>query len=171
IARHLGSSLNNITYIFDEPSAGLHPEEIDKLILMLRNLKAAYNTVVVIEHHISIIKIADEIIEMGPSTGVYGGESVYQGKLAGLSSPQTGTNVHHRLKINQQTRDSKTHGTNNNANNNNYKELSVNIPKNVLVSICGVSGSGKSSRMLEALPKTYPEASRVGQGMIGISNR
>src|SRR5699024_11935534 len=82
IARHLGSSFNNITYIFDEPSAGLHPEEIDKLILMLRNLKAAYNTVVVIEHHISIIKIADEIIEMGPSTGVYGGEIVYQGKLA-----------------------------------------------------------------------------------------
>lgn len=171
IARHLGSSLNNITYIFDEPSAGLHPEEIDKLILMLRNLKAAYNTVVVIEHHISIIKIADEIIEMGPSTGVYGGEIVYQGKLAGLNSAQTATNLNHRPKINQQPRDIKTYFTINKANNNNLKELSVNIPKNVLVSICGVSGSGKSSLMLEAFPKTYPEAIMVGQGMIGISNR
>src|SRR5690625_360128 len=66
IARHLGSSLNNLTYIFDEPSAGLHPEEVDLLIQMLKNIKAHHNTVLVIEHDLSIIKIADEIIEMGP---------------------------------------------------------------------------------------------------------
>src|SRR5699024_2219316 len=74
-------------------------------------------------------------------------------------------------KINQQPRDIQTYFTINKANNNNLKELSVNIPKNVLVSICGVSGSGKSSLMLEAFPKTYTEAIMVGQGMIGISNR
>src|SRR5699024_12261691 len=101
IDRHLVSSLNNINYIFDETRAELNQEEIDKLILILRNLKAAYNTVVIIEHHISIIKIAEEIIEMGPSTGVYGGEMVYQGKLAGLNSAQTATNLNHRPKINQ----------------------------------------------------------------------
>src|SRR5699024_12410687 len=99
IARHLGSSLNNITYIFDEPSAGLHPQEIDKLILMIRNLKAAYNTVDVIEHLISIIKIAYEIIEMVSSKGVYGGEIVYQGQLAGLNSDQNATNLNNRQKI------------------------------------------------------------------------
>src|SRR5699024_12722822 len=124
-------------------SAGLHPEEIDKLILMLRNLKASYNTVVVIEHHISIIKIADEIIEMGPSTGVHGGKVVYQGKLAGLNSAQTATNLNNRPKINHKPRDIKTYFTINKANNNNLKEISVNIPKSILVSICGLSVSGK----------------------------
>src|SRR5699024_6641812 len=79
IARHLGSSLNNITYIFDEPSAGLHPEEVDRLIQMLKTLKSQHNTVVVIEHDLSVIKTADEIIEMGPETGVSGGSIVYQG--------------------------------------------------------------------------------------------
>src|SRR5699024_1078716 len=107
IGRHMGSRLNNVTYIFDEPDAGMHPEEIGKRIMMLKNLKAAYNTVVVIEHHIAIIKIADEIIEMGPSTGVHGGKVVYQGKLAGLNSAQTATNLNHRPKINQQPRDIK----------------------------------------------------------------
>src|SRR5699024_3130063 len=97
-------------------------------------------TVVVIEHHISIIKFADEIIEMGPSTGVHGGKVVYQGKLAGLNSAQTATNLNHRPKINQQSRDIKTYFTINKAKNNNLKELSIIIPKCVLVTICGVYG-------------------------------
>src|SRR5699024_9746099 len=100
IARHLGSSLNNITYIIDQTSAGLHPKKIDKLILIERNLQASHNTVVDIEYHISIIKIADEIIEMRPSTGVHEGKVVYQGTLAGLNSAQTATNLKHRPKIN-----------------------------------------------------------------------
>src|SRR5699024_4023912 len=79
IARHLGSSLNNITYIFDEPSAGLHPEEVDMLIHMLKRIKEHHNTVIVIEHNPSIINIADDIIEMGPEAGINGGEIVYQG--------------------------------------------------------------------------------------------
>src|SRR5690625_4059709 len=70
IARHLGSSLNNITYIFDEPSAGLHPEEVAMLIQMLKSIKDQHNTVIVIEHELSVIKVADEIIEMGPGAGV-----------------------------------------------------------------------------------------------------
>ena len=86
IARHLGSSLNNITYIFDEPSAGLHPEEVDMLIQMMKSIKAQHNTVIVIEHDLSVIKVADEIIEMGPGAGVNGGEVVYQGKLEGLKN-------------------------------------------------------------------------------------
>src|SRR5699024_4828720 len=69
MARHGGRSLNNITYIFDEPSAGLHPEEVDMLIDMLQNIKANYNTVIVIEHDLLVIQEADEIIEMGPGAG------------------------------------------------------------------------------------------------------
>src|SRR5690625_4248376 len=84
IARHLGNSLNNMTYIFDEPSAGLHPEEVDQLIHMLKSIKNLHNTVIVIEHDLSVIKAADEIIEMGPDAGASGGEVIYQGKLSGL---------------------------------------------------------------------------------------
>src|SRR5699024_9005291 len=73
IARQLGSSLNNLTYIFDEPSAGLHPKEVGMLITMLQGLKENYNTVIVIEHDLSIMGIADEIIDMGPGAGVHGG--------------------------------------------------------------------------------------------------
>ncbi|KMY48640.1 ATP-binding cassette domain-containing protein [Peribacillus loiseleuriae] len=171
IARHLGSSLNNITYIFDEPSAGLHPEEVDMLIQMLKRIKDQHNTVIVIEHNLSVIKVADEIIEMGPGAGVNGGKVVYQGKLEGLKNSPTATALNHKLKINKNPRDIKNYFTINRASNNNLKNISVNIPKNVLVSICGVSGSGKSSLILEAFTERYPETIMVGQGGIGISNR
>lgn len=171
IARHLGSSLNNITYIFDEPSAGLHPEEVDLLIDMLKNIKAQHNTVIVIEHDLAVIKSADEIIEMGPGAGASGGKVIYQGPLGGLKYSQAVTNLDHELNINQHPRDIKEQFTIKRANHNNLKNISVNIPKNVLVSICGVSGSGKSSLMLEAFPEKYPETIMVGQGRIGISSR
>lgn len=172
IARHLGSSLNNLTYIFDEPSAGLHPEEVALLIRMLKSIKDQHNTVIVIEHDLSVIKAADEIIEMGPGAGVNGGEVVYQGKLAGIkNSPTAATTINHMLKINSNPREIKGYFTLKGATNNNLKNISVQIPKNALVSVCGVSGSGKSSLMLEAFAGKYPEAIMVGQGSIGISSR
>ncbi|MUG44437.1 ATP-binding cassette domain-containing protein [Paenibacillus woosongensis] len=171
IARHLGSSLNNITYIFDEPSAGLHPEEVDMLIQMLQSIKEQHNTVIVIEHDLSVIKAADEIIEMGPGAGVHGGEVVYQGKLEGLYNSPAATNLNYSLNINKNPRDIKGHFIIKNASQNNLKNISVNIPKNVLVAICGVSGSGKSSLMLEAFAESYPETIMVGQGSIGVSSR
>nr|WP_245301685.1 ATP-binding cassette domain-containing protein [Virgibacillus natechei] len=171
IARHLGSSLNNITYIFDEPSAGLHPEEVEMLIQMMKNLKAQHNTVIVIEHDLSVIKAADEIIEMGPGAGVHGGEVVYQGQLERLKNSKAATTLNHKLKINKSPRNIESYFTIKKASNNNLKNISVTIPKNVLASICGVSGSGKSSFMMEAFTKKYPETIMVGQGSIGISNR
>lgn len=171
IARHLGSSLNNITYIFDEPSAGLHPEEVDMLIQMLQSIKEQHNTVIVIEHDLSVIKAADEIIEMGPGAGVHGGEVVYQGKLEGLQNSPAVTNLNYSLNINKNPRDIKGYFTIKKASHNNLKNISVNIPKNVLVAICGVSGSGKSSLMLEAFAESYPETIMVGQGSIGVSSR
>ena len=104
IARHLGSSLNNITYIFDEPSAGLHPEEVDMLIEMLKSIKAQHNTVIVIEHDLSVIKVADEIIEMGPGAGVNGGEVVYQGKLEGLKNSPSRNNPKPQAKNQQKSK-------------------------------------------------------------------
>lgn len=171
IARHLGSSLNNIIYIFDEPSAGLHPEEVSMLIRMLKSIKERHNTVIVIEHDLSVIKAADEIIEMGPGAGVNGGEVVYQGKLEGLKRSKAATTLNNDLTINNNPREIKSCFTIKNVSHNNLKNISVNIPENSLVSVCGVSGSGKSSLMLEAFPETYPDTIMVGQGSIGISNR
>src|SRR5699024_999770 len=171
IARHLGSSLNNITYIFDEPSAGLHPEEVDLLIQMLQSLKEQHNTVLVIEHDLAVIQAADDVIEMGPGAGVDGGEVIYQGELEGLAHSKAATTLDHKLNMNTNPREIKDYFTVNHATNNNLKNLNIKIPKNGLVSICGVSGSGKSSLMLEAFTERYPETIQVGQGSIGISSR
>lgn len=171
IARHLGSSLNNLTYIFDEPSAGLHPEEVDMLIQMMKNLKAQHNTVIVIEHDLSVIKEADHIIELGPGAGVHGGEVVYQGGVAGLKNSIAATSLDEKIIINDQPRPIKEYFTIKHAKHNNLKNISVDIPKNVLVAVCGVSGSGKSSLMLGAFIERYPEAIVVEQGSIGISTR
>ncbi|PIC78454.1 daunorubicin resistance protein DrrC [Sporosarcina sp. P19] len=171
IARHLGSSLNNISYIFDEPSAGLHPEEVDMLIQMLKSLKANHNTVIVIEHDLSVIKVADEIVEMGPGAGAAGGEIVYQGKPDGLKNASALTKLDHKLEINQHPRQSNDHFVVTRANNNNLKDVSIDIPQNVLVSVCGVSGSGKSSLLFEAFSAKYPDIIKVSQGRIGISSR
>lgn len=171
IARHLGSSLNNITYIFDEPSAGLHPEEVALLIHMLKSLKAEHNTVIVIEHDLSVIKAADEIIEMGPGAGMHGGKVVYKGRLEGLKNTSTLTTLDHQLSVNQNPRKSESFFSIQSANDNNLKRISVDIPQNVLVSVCGVSGSGKSSLVFEAFRARYPETIAVGQGSIGTSSR
>lgn len=171
IARNLGTSLNNLTYIFDEPSAGLHPDEVDKLIKIMKQLKAQHNTVIVIEHDGAVIQEADEIIEMGPGAGVLGGEVVYQGDLAGLKKAKTATTINQSVNVNRNPRQSDCFFTIKNARNNNLKNITVHIPKRVFVAVCGVSGSGKSSLMLGAFTATYPEAIIIGQGRIGISSR
>ncbi|MDN6626068.1 MAG: ATP-binding cassette domain-containing protein [Pisciglobus halotolerans] len=171
IARHLGSSLNNMTYIFDEPSAGLHPEEVSMLINMLHNIKEQHNSVIVIEHDLSVIKAADEIIEMGPGAGTEGGEVVYQGKPEGLKNSAATTTLDHQVEVNRKLRNTTDYFTLEDATVNNLKHITIAIPKNVLVSVCGVSGSGKSSLMLEAFPEKYPETIAVSQDRIGISSR
>ncbi|MFC4714196.1 excinuclease ABC subunit UvrA [Planococcus dechangensis] len=171
IARHLGSSLNNITYIFDEPSAGLHPEEIDMLTHMLESLRDNYNTVVVIEHNLAVIKTADEIIEIGPGAGRSGGEVVYQGTQKGLKNASAITDLDHKVTVNRYPRKAEDSFSIQNASANNLKDVTVEIPKNVLVSVCGVSGSGKSSLMFGEFTDNYPETISVGQGSIGTSSR
>lgn len=172
IARQLTTSLNNMTYIFDEPSAGLHPEEVDKLIDMLKNIKNQHNTVIVIEHDLSIIRMADEIIEMGPEAGVNGGTIVFQARPENLKEfPHSSTNLESKVKINEKPRKIKDYFKIRGANNNNLKNIDVDIPKNTLVSIAGVSGSGKSSLILETFLEKHPESIAVGQDRIGISTR
>ena len=103
IARHLGNSLNNIIYIFDEPSAGLHSEEVEMLIKMLKSLKAQHNILIVIEHVFSVIKVADEIIEMSPSAGVSVGSCLSREIGRGKHANAT-TTLNNKLKINKHPR-------------------------------------------------------------------
>lgn len=170
IARLLGSSLNNMTYIFDEPSVGLHPEEVSMIIQMMKHLKAQHNTVIVIEHDLSIIKEADEIIEMGPGAGVDGGKIVFQGEVEKFKHVQAITDLNQKLNMNRDPRKMKEFFLMEKVDHNNLKNVNVQLPKNVLVSICGVSGSGKSS-LMEAFIEKYPKTIKVEQGRIGISSR
>lgn len=171
IARHLGSSLNNLIYIFDEPSAGLHPEEVPLLIQMMQRLKKQHNTVLVVEHEREIIKIADEVIEMGPDAGANGGRVVYQGTPVGLRHSLVQTEWKQSVNVQEQVRESTSFFHVKNATRHNLKNITLDIPKHVLVSICGVSGSGKSTLMLEEFLERYPEAIWVSQDQIGISSR
>ena len=126
---------------------------------MLKSIKEHHNTVIVIEHDLAVIKAADEIIEMGPGAGAGGGEVVYHGKLEGLKNSKAATILNHELVINKQPRDIKEYFTIKRAHHNNLKNVNVNIPRNVLVSVCGVSGSGKSSLMMKALQKAIQKQS------------
>lgn len=171
IARHLGSSLNNLTYIFDEPSAGLHPEEVHLLLQMLKTIKQHHNTVIVIEHDLSIIRQADELVEMGPKAGTEGGSVVYQGTLEGLKDSAAVTNLDHTVQINRSPIKPIKWFSIRGASVHNLKNISLDIPKQVLVSVCGVSGSGKSTLMREVFVEKYPDTITVGQDRIGISSR
>src|SRR5699024_2408632 len=106
-----------------------------------------------------------------PGAGMNGGKVVYQGKLAGLENAKVATTLDHTLKINKNPRKIEEYFTIERANQHNLKNISLTIPKNVLVSVCGVSGSGKSTLMLEAFTEVYPETIMVGQRGIGRSSR
>ncbi len=171
IASHLGSNLNNYTYILDEPSAGLHPAEIDQLIDILKKLKAQYNSVLVVEHNLAIMQEADRIVEMGPGAGIHGGEVIYQGPLEEIVNTPTAKALQEPLSIKADLREwSETYSIKN-ASRNNLKNISVDVPKNVLLTVAGVSGSGKSSLMIDEFTARYPEAIVVNQKGIGISTR
>ena len=173
MVRHLGSSLSNLTYIFDEPTAGLHPsdaEQIGKLLLRLRN---RHNTVLVVEHSRQMMELADEIIELGTDAGADGGKIVFQGSLSELKKADTYTANLWRdsLAVNTQPESWKEAFEITGATLHNLKNVSVRIPKGVLTAVCGVAGSGKSSLIRQELVSRYPDAIVIDQKAIGISSR
>jgi len=147
LIRHLGSSLTDVTYVFDEPTAGLHPHDIARMNELLLRLRDAGNTVLVVEHEPETVAIADHVIDLGPSAGTGGGEVVFAGTVAGLraAGTLTGRHLDDRGALKRsvrkpsgvlQVRGAKTH---------NLRDVDVDIPLEVLVVITGVAGSGKSS--------------------------
>jgi excinuclease UvrABC ATPase subunit len=169
----LGSSLTDLTYIFDEPSIGLHPHDISKINELMRSLCDKGNTVLIVEHDPDMIKIADHIIDMGPGAGTHGGEVVYQGNLDGLKIADTLTGKYLSCypELKPDIRFPKGWLSIQNANMHNLKNLSVDIPKGVMTVVTGVAGSGKSTLINGILPRFYPETIFVDQKGIQASKR
>ncbi|WP_437970977.1 excinuclease ABC subunit UvrA [Sorangium sp. So ce260] len=145
--RHLGSSLTDVTYVFDEPTIGLHPHDIQRMNDLLLRLRDKGNTVLVVEHKPETIAIADHVVDLGPGAGTAGGEVVFQGTVDGLraSATLTGRHLSDRASVKPSVRKPsgvlKVRG----ANRHNLKNVDVDIPLGVLVVVTGVAGSGKSS--------------------------
>jgi excinuclease UvrABC ATPase subunit len=173
IVKHLSSSLMNVTYIFDEPSIGLHPRDVHRLNELLQKLRDKGNTVLVVEHDPDVIKVADHIVDVGPQAGSQGGEIVYEGTYAGLlkADTLTGQFMKKSLSIKKEFRQAKKHLKLSNITVNNLKNVSVNIPVGVLTLVTGVAGSGKSSLINEAFMSQYPDAILIDQSAVGVSSR
>lgn len=173
MVKHLGSSLSDLTYIFDEPSTGLHPSNVHKLNVLLQQLRDKGNTVLIVEHDPDIIAIADHVVDMGPRAGVHGGEVVYEGKLEDFRKADTLTArfLHRQSAIKQQVRKSDGVLHVQDASLHNLQQVSVDIPKGVLTVVTGVAGSGKSSLIHGVLASQYPEAITIDQRTIQASKR
>lgn len=172
LVRHLGSSLSNILYILDEPTAGLHPADASRIGDLLLELRDRHNTVLVVEHSRQIMELADHIIELGPLAGAAGGHLIYQGDISGLRQTDTPTGRSLRLTLtpNPAPRPWTEGFSLEHAVLHNLKDVSVTIPKGILTVISGVAGSGKST-LLTAFIDRYPEAVVIDQRPIGTSSR
>ncbi|MDT0544698.1 excinuclease ABC subunit UvrA [Streptomyces lonegramiae] len=147
MVRHLGSSLTDVTYVFDEPTVGLHPHDIQRMNDLLLRLRDKGNTVLVVEHKPEVIAIADHVVDLGPGAGAGGGEICFSGDLAGLraSDTLTGRHLEHRARLRETVRTPRGRLSIEGADRHNLKSVDVDIPTGVLTVVTGVAGSGKSS--------------------------
>ncbi|OXM74841.1 MULTISPECIES: ATP-binding cassette domain-containing protein [Amycolatopsis] len=145
--RHLGSSLTDVTYVFDEPTIGLHPHDIQRMNNLLLQLRDKGNTVLVVEHKPEAIAIADHVVDLGPRAGTEGGEVVFEGTVEGLraSGTLTGRHLDDRAALKPSVREPSGKLEVRGANKHNLRDVDVDIPLGVLVVVTGVAGSGKSS--------------------------
>ena len=172
IIRHLGSSLTDVTYVFDEPTIGLHPHDIQRMNELLLRLRDKGNTVLVVEHKPEMIAIADHIVDLGPGAGSAGGTICFEGTLEGLraSDTLTGRHLDDRAALKQNARTPTGALEIRGATSHNLCGVDVDIPLGVLVVVTGVAGSGKSSLVHGSIPAGAGVVS-IGQGAIGGSRR
>ncbi len=175
IAKYINSPLSDVMYVLDEPSAGLHNHDILLMQKSVQKLKNHGNTVVIVEHHKEIIKIADHIIDMGPGAGMNGGEVVFEGSYEELLRSQTltGAMLGATSDIKEHVRTPKGHFRLEGASLHNLKGVTVELPLGVMCGIAGVAGSGKSS-LMECFRKAWPRCEEIvyiSQKNIGISLR
>ncbi|HEU5044140.1 MAG TPA: excinuclease ABC subunit UvrA [Nocardioidaceae bacterium] len=145
--RHLGSSLTDITYVFDEPSIGLHPHDIERMNKLLLRLRDKGNTVLVVEHKPEVIAIADHVVDLGPGAGAAGGAVVFEGTVEGMrgSGTITGRHLGDRTSLKEKVRTASGALEVRGASTHNLQDVDVDIPLGVLCVLTGVAGSGKSS--------------------------
>lgn len=183
IAKYINSSLADVLYILDEPSVGLHNRDIERMKRSVRRLRDAGNTVLLVEHHPEMIRIADHVVDLGPGPGIDGGRIVFEGSYDELlhSGTATGSMLgdpcpfkeHPRPAISSSEGVKESNFRLENASLHNLKNVSVDIPLGVMGVVAGVAGSGKSS-LMECFRKAYPEPERVvyiSQKSIGVSLR
>jgi len=170
--RHLGSSLTDVTYVFDEPTIGLHPHDIARMNELLLQLRDKGNTVLVVEHKPEAIAIADHVVDLGPRAGTEGGEVVFEGTVDGLrsSGTLTGRHLDDRASLKSSVRTPSGALEVRGASTHNLQDVDVDIPLGVLVVLTGVAGSGKSSLIQGSLSGRHGVVS-VDQGAIKGSRR
>jgi excinuclease UvrABC ATPase subunit len=173
VVKHLGSSLTDVLYIFDEPSVGLHPRDVHRMNELLQKLRDKGNTVIVVEHDPDVIKVADHVVDLGPHAGTHGGEIVYEGSYANLlrANTLTGKHMKESIPLKDGVRSPTGKLSIKNAKVNNLQNISVDIPTGVLTVVTGVAGSGKSSLINQTFLKQHPDAIVIDQSPVGISSR
>jgi excinuclease UvrABC ATPase subunit len=172
MVRHLGSSLTDVTYVFDEPTVGLHPHDIARMNDLLLRLRDKGNTVLVVEHKPETIAIADHVVDLGPGAGGNGGTVCYTGDVPGLraSGTLTGRHLDHRVTLRAEFRRPTGHLQIRGATTHNLRDVDVDVPLGVLTVVTGVAGSGKSSLIHGHLPRTG-DVTVVDQSAIRGSRR
>ena len=170
--RHLGSSLTDVTYVFDEPTIGLHPHDIQRMNQLLLQLRDKGNTVLMVEHKPEAIAIADHVVDLGPRAGVHGGEIMFEGTVDGLraSDTLTGRHLDDRAAVKNTVRASTGTLEVRGASSHNLRDVDVDIPLGVLTVVTGVAGSGKSS-LIRGSVSTRDDVVSIDQGAIKGSRR
>jgi excinuclease UvrABC ATPase subunit len=170
--RHLGSALTDVTYVFDEPTIGLHPHDVQRMNDLLLRLRDKGNTVLVVEHEPETIAIADHVVDLGPGAGTAGGTVCYEGTVEGLraSATLTGRHLDDRAGVKETVRTPTGKLEIRGATTHNLQDVDVDIPLGVLVVVTGVAGSGKSSLVQGSIPAGAGVVS-IDQGAIRGSRR
>ena len=170
--RHLGSSLTDVTYVFDEPTAGLHPHDVQRMNDLLLQLRDKGNTVLVVEHEPDTIAIADHVVDLGSGAGTAGGTVCYEGTVKGLrgSATTTGRHLDDRAALKEKVRTPTSALEVRGATTHNLRDVDVDIPLGVLVVVTGVAGSGKSS-LIHGSVSARDGVVAIDQGAIRGSRR
>ncbi|CAH1203780.1 UvrABC system protein A [Paenibacillus plantiphilus] len=173
MVKHLSGSLVDVTYIFDEPSVGLHPRDVHRLNELLQKLRDKGNTVIVVEHDPDVIKVADHIVDVGPHAGSRGGTITYEGSFHGLleAGTLTGNHMKRPLQLKQDCRQPSGKLSIKEATLHNVRNVSVDIPTGVLTVVTGVAGSGKSTLINDVFLGEHSDAIVIDQSAVGVSTR
>lgn len=174
LVRYMGSSLTGMTYIFDEPSTGMHPRDVHRMTKLLQSLRDKGNTVLVVEHDKDVINIADEVIDVGPFAGKHGGTILFQGSYEALltSGTLTGDAMKKEVPIKDEPRVPKDFLPIRGASLHNLKNVDVDVPLGIMTVITGVAGSGKSSLFNGVFASEYDErVILIDQSPITATNR